>query len=1314
MKKMLPVFAVLGLVSANAQSAWQMSVSFPGYAGRAETLHNFPALVAFTPNVGNSGFDFKAHAFADPDGYDLRFTDKSGNPLEYEIDTHEPGVELLAWVKLLELEPDGSTFVIASWGDPGAKQLPCTTNGAVWADGFIFVQHYSGTGSLAALTADASQKYTGTFTFDSTGAFPSTSAGKIGRAVDFKTSTPHKGFGVNMPELLGAPWTIQSWFKDMRDNSVSNDYGALARGSWECHILVNNNAQYQLGTYSRALGNFNQAEKSPSEKTTIPMPFEGWRHLAASSDKSTISYYLDGEWIGDAAAIVETTLFGINANNNTGQKFADYLDEFRVATLHRSSNWIWAAYMSENRDPAFTKYAPPAGLFLRVERSYPGVGVADPAFGMHWDFPAGTNFTASLTEPAWTNLADTTRAWATGWATSADDGNLVFTNAASGVGTEFEFAMPGISAQILWKFTVSNLLEAAVGPGGLDVSGAGWCGSEYELELTANADSGFEFYMWTGDVPEGRAYDNPLMLPGDRPRKATAWFVAANDTGGQDTQYVATDGNDASNGLSFASAKLTIQAAVDALAPNGGLVLVAPGEYGVFAEVAITNAVTVRGVARDPAETVVFRVATAGYTRVFNISHADARIEFLTVRNGYFYGAVQGGNIYLTAGTVADCVVQNGHIQGWAASGGNIYLAGPDALVLRCVVTNGRLDGSGNVWGGGGGGIFMVNGRVEQCLVAHNTTEDTGYGSGVRVYGGLLMNSTIVRNGNVSGAVQADSGWVYNCVIVDNYGPNNTVENGGSVFGNQSLSPTQITNQRARFFNCVTDVYVNETCFSDPGQFAFRDAEKNNYRLTPPSIARDNGVTNTTEAVLVSETDLDGNPRIVNDIVDIGCYEYQPGGAMDFSFGAAPRHRTVPFDVVFHAAVANEKGAVTYTWDFGDGSPLLVTDAACVTNRYETPGIYTVKAMADDGFSTAGKTNENYITAVPALIRVRDGNQVPEFPHATWDTALKDLDAAVALAADGTTLLLSNGTYTVAGMVDLDAGITLRGLTGNPLDVRIRRPGAMAVRLNHSDARIESLTVRDSAFNLYINVAGGTASNCVLTAGAAPDWTPNAGGATLLNGLVTHCVITNNTHRGSHGHIAAGVNVSGGSLENCLVAGNTVTRSVGSFNGASAGGVVALGGRVVHCTIASNASRKHVGETGIVAGGPWGIGGVIATYGRVVNTLVAGNLCDDMEDFPASRAWGGNADCYENCLMDAAPPPDGAWLEAVAPDIFKDFGAANYRLKTGSPAVNAGPRANPAELPAVDLDGNPRLIGSRADLGCYEHPFLPGTLLLVR
>jgi hypothetical protein len=55
--------------------------------------------------------------------------------------------------------------------------------------------------------------------------------------------------------------------------------------------------------------------------------------------------------------------------------------------------------------------------------------------------------------------------------------------------------------------------------------------------------------------------------------------------------------------------------------------------------------------------------------------------------------------------------------------------------------------------------------------------------------------------------------------------------------------------------------------------------------------------------------------------------------------------------------------------------------------------------------------------------------------------------------------------------------------------------------------------------------------------------------------------------------------------------------------------------------------------------------------------------------------------------------------------LFVDSAHGNYRLLPSSPAVERGDNSPPAGTRAVDLDGNPRVVGT-VDLGAYELPDL--------
>ena len=125
----------------------------------------------------------------------------------------------------------------------------------------------------------------------------------------------------------------------------------------------------------------------------------------------------------------------------------------------------------------------------------------------------------------------------------------------------------------------------------------------------------------------------------------------------------------------------TITGAVDA-AQAGETVWVTNGTYTLSAEIAISKGITIRS-AEGAAVTIV---DGQGSTRCFNLSHASAVLDGVTVTNGCHASA--GGGIYMTAGTVKNCTVASNAVPTGAGDvyGGGIYLAG--GLVTNCLVLN--------------------------------------------------------------------------------------------------------------------------------------------------------------------------------------------------------------------------------------------------------------------------------------------------------------------------------------------------------------------------------------------------------------------------------------------------------------------------------------------------------------------------------------------------------------------------------------------------------------------------------------------------
>jgi hypothetical protein len=158
-----------------------------------------------------------------------------------------------------------------------------------------------------------------------------------------------------------------------------------------------------------------------------------------------------------------------------------------------------------------------------------------------------------------------------------------------------------------------------------------------------------------------------------------------------------------------------------------------------------------------------------------------------------------------------------------------------------------------------------VGGTLNNCLLQGNTA---GYGGGAE--GATLNNCLLIANNAYFRGSDA-IGTLNNCTVVGG-GFGGTAGGGSSGLENSKLT------------NCILKVIVSYTnctfsycCVSPlppgPGNIAsdpqFVDAANGNYHLSATSPCLNAG----TNAFAPGTTDLDGNPRILNSVVDMGAYE---------------------------------------------------------------------------------------------------------------------------------------------------------------------------------------------------------------------------------------------------------------------------------------------------------------------------------------------------------------------------------------------------------------------------------------------------------
>ena len=216
--------------------------------------------------------------------------------------------------------------------------------------------------------------------------------------------------------------------------------------------------------------------------------------------------------------------------------------------------------------------------------------------------------------------------------------------------------------------------------------------------------------------------------------------------------------------------------------------------------------------------------------------------------------AEKGGGAHCwSGGLVSDCVISNNSVSEF---GGGVYVDTKGGLA-DCKIIGNNADN--------GGGVYLYRGgELTNCLIYGMNSANYGGGAYLN-RGGELINCTIAGNKNSDyggGIVCSNGGSVINSIIFDNQallGNDNWLNyDSGAMF---SYSCTTPTNGLPGGNNCISD----DPLFINPGS---------DYHLQNGSPGIDAGYY--MSWMDPPTTDLDGNPRIHDGIVDMGCYEFIP------------------------------------------------------------------------------------------------------------------------------------------------------------------------------------------------------------------------------------------------------------------------------------------------------------------------------------------------------------------------------------------------------------------------------------------------------
>ncbi len=331
--------------------------------------------------------------------------------------------------------------------------------------------------------------------------------------------------------------------------------------------------------------------------------------------------------------------------------------------------------------------------------------------------------------------------------------------------------------------------------------------------------------------------------------------------------HVKTDGDDGNDGSSWELAVRTIQRGID-LARNGDQVLVADGTYAGAGNININP----------------------GGKNIHLKSAGGAQSCIVDIGN------TQNTAFSLSSGETNACIIDGFTIRGCQEVNFNaaILLTNANPIIQNCIIT----ENVSPTQGGGGGcgpGLMMDVGtdgtKVINCTFSKNVSGNW-YGGAIFCYetSPTFINCTILGNSAYrGGAIEAYSNSgepASNPILV-----NCTIE--GNLPSNNAL--TTYSDSTLRLYNCIvwnnsistSALATVEYCDVQGGwsgtgnlnidplfmDLSNPDFNLRNYRLQPGSPCINTGSNGLVPAGIT--TDRDGNPRIINLIVDMGAYEKQ-------------------------------------------------------------------------------------------------------------------------------------------------------------------------------------------------------------------------------------------------------------------------------------------------------------------------------------------------------------------------------------------------------------------------------------------------------
>jgi hypothetical protein len=427
---------------------------------------------------------------------DLVFTsDAAGlNFLPWEVASYQPSTgQIEVWVQIPTLSNAADTTIYMWYGNTAVTTFQSTPS-TTWDSNYMGVWHF-GNNALLDLNDSTANTNNGT----DQGA--TDTSGYIGGGAAFNGSNQYVSVNNSSSLQSSQNVTASAWIY-AASSLTTNHTGVISKGTGtSAH-------DYLFGFYNKELKfSCNNGGGWSNLYSTVAPTLNTWNAVTwVWRSGNTVDFYLNGQFqqtvTGASCAVTTSPLyFGETSPTSSDNKFPGDLDEIRLSRIARSANWIATEYNNQNSPTTFyTLGALPAITGLSPTLGLPPTSVTI----------SGSNFGA--TKGSSTVTFNGTVATPTSWSatsivvpvpSAATTGNVVVTvGGVASNGQLFTVAAP--------QYQLTTAASPVAGGTVTPASGPFNTGSVVNLSATAN--SGYQFLNWTGPVANPNAASTTVTM----------------------------------------------------------------------------------------------------------------------------------------------------------------------------------------------------------------------------------------------------------------------------------------------------------------------------------------------------------------------------------------------------------------------------------------------------------------------------------------------------------------------------------------------------------------------------------------------------------------------------------------------------------------------------------------------------------------------------------------------------------------------------------------------------------------------------------